>query len=641
MNRFIKRFFSLLLALTLVMPCLSGLNMIAWAGEEIVRVDSSFDSDLPEPNADGLEDLSVNLDEDAFHDYLVSHFAQCDSTIDISSLQIPNNNQNWNTLNNYILYGLPESYHVIQFGFKTINGIYDSINVWYNLTAEEYAAEFAECERAANILLNGLQTDSLTQVEKALLVHDRLAVWNEYDRSSSNGQTIPNSSYCMYGALGLGVSVCQGYARAYMYLLRQLGIPCVLCRSSRLNHEWNIVTVNGVKYHVDVTWDDPTTDIYGRVNHNNFLNSTNGIVSTGHSASDYNTEPTDTTYDNYFWKNSQTAFQLFNGEIYFFNTMYTNLCKMVNLTSVTLLSIPVKWYGGANNTSPWTYSSVRLSSDSSHLFYSTPDKIYSYDPSSGVSTEFYTPDLPGNYIWINGFKAQENWFYLDISNKQSGNIRTDDNVIKYPYAVEPDQLTPVSNAQISIDRENGIIIGLHPAFSSADFKAQFENNAERILIDGGIVTTGCVVQLTDINGTVIDELTAVLYGDVNSDGFYDGQDATVVNCLANGLLTREQAGEAKYMAADCNHDGSVDSSDVLVLEQAGLLLSQVDQSKDDYMETDAYEEYLDLIDQNPTVDETPVDEPAEPETPAQPSLFERIVEFIRNIIAFVKSIFVK
>ena len=100
------------------------------------------------------------------------------------------------------------------------------------------------------------------------------------------------------------------------------------------------------------------------------------------------------------------------------------------------------------------------------------------------------------------------------------------------------------------------------------------------------------------------------------------------------MLDRDQVGEAKYLAADCNHDGEVNASDVAILEQAGLLLANVDQSQDDYMETDAYEEYLDLIDQNPNAEEAA-------EEPAQPSFIQRVIEIIKRIITFIKSIIIK
>lgn len=57
-----------------------------------------------------------------------------------------------------------------------------------------------------------------------------------------------------------------------------------------------------------------------------------------------------------------------------------------------------------------------------------------------------------------------------------------------------------------------------------------------------------------IDGSVADTYTAVLFGDVDGDGKYDGADAYKVNLMVNGHLTKEQVGNEIWAAADCNHD---------------------------------------------------------------------------------------
>ena len=60
-----------------------------------------------------------------------------------------------------------------------------------------------------------------------------------------------------YGALVNGQTVCAGYARAFQYLLQQLGIPCYYCTGyAGENHAWNIVALEDGYYNVDATWDD-------------------------------------------------------------------------------------------------------------------------------------------------------------------------------------------------------------------------------------------------------------------------------------------------------------------------------------------------------------------------------------------------
>ena len=117
----------------------------------------------------------------------------------------------------------------------------------------------------------------------------------------------------------------------------------------------------------------------------------------------------------------------------------------------------------------------------------------------------------------------------------------------------------------------------------------------------------------------------------------------IVKLLANGMLAKESVTEAQYMAADCNHDGVIDNLDVDLLEQAGILLANVDQSKssEELLATSlAYVEYLNLIDQNVNVDDGATDEPVvEPSVSPdyQLNIFEKIIAFIMAVWKYIFS----
>jgi hypothetical protein len=138
---------------------------------------------------------------------------------------------------------------------------------YYDYAASVYQPMYAACEAAADKLLSGIVgNQDLTDVQKALLIHDRLAVWCEYDYARLLDDTLTDETYTMYGALVNRYTVCQGYAETYLFLLRVVGIESELCSSDALNHAWNIVKIDGKFYHVDVTWDDTggTDDFFVR-----------------------------------------------------------------------------------------------------------------------------------------------------------------------------------------------------------------------------------------------------------------------------------------------------------------------------------------------------------------------------------------
>ena len=90
-------------------------------------------------------------------------------------------------------------------------------------------------------------------------IHDYLIDNNEYDQTYKSIGT-----YTIYGSLVKHSSVCEGYAKAFKYLLNAAGIQCELIQGTATNssgktesHAWNAVYLNDKWYFVDATWDDP------------------------------------------------------------------------------------------------------------------------------------------------------------------------------------------------------------------------------------------------------------------------------------------------------------------------------------------------------------------------------------------------
>lgn len=106
-----------------------------------------------------------------------------------------------------------------------------------------------------------IQNKKNTAYENIKMIHDLLVNSVEYDTSISK----PNI-YNMYGALINREAVCEGYARAYKYLLDGVGIPSILVvgtgtnlEGKTENHAWNYVQLDENWYAIDTTWDDPVS----------------------------------------------------------------------------------------------------------------------------------------------------------------------------------------------------------------------------------------------------------------------------------------------------------------------------------------------------------------------------------------------
>ena len=120
----------------------------------------------------------------------------------------------------------------------------------------EVERAISDVEKVRKTLIS--ECSGKNDVEKLRIVHDYIVDNTEYDLNAGN------NIYNVYGSLINGRCVCEGYARAYKYILDELNIPCVIaCGIGRNSvgttesHAWNYVLLEGKWYAVDTTWDDP------------------------------------------------------------------------------------------------------------------------------------------------------------------------------------------------------------------------------------------------------------------------------------------------------------------------------------------------------------------------------------------------
>ena len=114
----------------------------------------------------------------------------------------------------------------------------------------------SQIEEVKNQILQNKTGDVYKDIK---MVHDYLVDNIEYDSTISK-----QNIYNVYGALVNKECVCEGYARAFKYLMDELGISCVMVigtgtnsNGQTENHAWNYVEVNNNWYAIDSTWDDP------------------------------------------------------------------------------------------------------------------------------------------------------------------------------------------------------------------------------------------------------------------------------------------------------------------------------------------------------------------------------------------------
>ena len=136
----------------------------------------------------------------------------------------------------------------------------------YNAESWEFVPEFMfpktkvrEHQKALKARVERLvrPMQSMTPPERERYIHDFILENVRYDKLEKP------YSHEVIGPLTNGVGVCEGIAKTVKLLCDAVEIPCVIAISDRDRangekylHAWNIITLNGKRYHLDATFDN-------------------------------------------------------------------------------------------------------------------------------------------------------------------------------------------------------------------------------------------------------------------------------------------------------------------------------------------------------------------------------------------------
>ncbi len=144
----------------------------------------------------------------------------------------------------------------------------------YNMKASEVPAAKKKLASVADGIISKLNP-SMSDLDKELYFHTVVAKSATYDLEG--GVHIHDA----YGALVENVAVCDGYAKAFEYLLHRTGVPAfeaIGTVDTDGGHAWTYVKLYGEWYHTDVTWDDPNDSLV-----HTYLNVTDAVIAADHT----------------------------------------------------------------------------------------------------------------------------------------------------------------------------------------------------------------------------------------------------------------------------------------------------------------------------------------------------------------------
>lgn len=154
----------------------------------------------------------------------------------------------------FVLKDHPEIFWCTSFNrnsIKTGTSVRTEFEPIYTMSKTERYNYKEKIDATADAWLAGVPANA-TDYGKARIIYDTLVKEVEYDTDSEENQNI-------ISVFVNKKSVCQGYAKAFQYMLAKLGVESTLVKGVAENegHVWNLVKLDGEFYYFDVTWGDP------------------------------------------------------------------------------------------------------------------------------------------------------------------------------------------------------------------------------------------------------------------------------------------------------------------------------------------------------------------------------------------------
>lgn len=316
----------------------------------------------------------ATVNEDELTTYLAKEVKKKTKKIDVSEYEISIDEvmECWVSM----LYENPEIYNVSSY----ISYSYNSSKKVTSITPTYISGRSASAfKREAGRMMSVID-DKMTDLEKALALHDYIASVCEYDKNAAKN-SYNSPVFTAYGALVNKVCVCEGYTKAFMYGLKKCGIEAKYVSGG--GHAWCTVKIDGKWYHVDCTWDDPLGNEIGDVKHTYFLKSdaymrkkTEGNSHTWDS--DKYVTCNSKKYDNTnIWDSVRTQMIYKDGYWYFVkgtNNSYYYKYKMSTNKLTKIKKMPSKWFVDGNKGAYYT-ECLKIATDGKYIYYNVPNGI--------------------------------------------------------------------------------------------------------------------------------------------------------------------------------------------------------------------------------------------------------------------------
>jgi len=178
-----------------------------------------------------------------------------------------------------VKYDIPELFYVKTIKIRySVCGTSCTVLPIYRFNVKETVAMLQALDDKYRFFIDN--THTLKEIDKEKAIHDHIASMVKYkDVDAPYSHEAP-------GALLYGIGVCEGIAKAFKYLADRVNLKSIVvigtsnAHGNENGHAWNIVEIDGLYYHLDVTFDTTIAD--GSLRYD-YFNLSDEEIKTNHS----------------------------------------------------------------------------------------------------------------------------------------------------------------------------------------------------------------------------------------------------------------------------------------------------------------------------------------------------------------------
>lgn len=177
------------------------------------------------------------------------------------------------TIVEYVAFDHPAMFHVDYYHFEqTISLFYTKLTFRFFHSREQIFKAERDIERWVEYVSSHLPIQARQQ-DKLWLIYDYIARQVSYQERGHGLSHTVLGCLPQYGH----AAVCEGTSKGFKMLCDAVNLPCIIISGFVTNngrterHAWNMVEINGITRHIDVTAEIMRAHILGKAEQNRFL----------------------------------------------------------------------------------------------------------------------------------------------------------------------------------------------------------------------------------------------------------------------------------------------------------------------------------------------------------------------------------